>query len=183
MPAPRVHTMKYHPLPIDGAFLIEPEPRTDDRGYFARVFCQQELTELGLNAALSQINTAFSPRAGTLRGMHFQRAPHAEVKIARCLRGAVFDVVLDLRPQSPTFKRWHGAELSAANGHMLYLPEGTAHGYLTLLDDSELMYFTSHPYAPAAAAGVRHDDAAFGIQWPAPIRLVSAADRGWSAFA
>ena len=174
--------MNFEACAVDGAFVITPAPRHDERGYFARVFCQRELADRGLAGDVSQVNTGFSPRAGTLRGMHFQSGEHAEVKIVRCLRGAVFDVVVDLRPESPSFKRWFGVELSAANGRMLYAPAGTAHGYLTLQPDTELLYFTNRPYAPDAARGVRFDDPAFGIGWPGDISLVSAADRGWPDF-
>ncbi|MBL8513004.1 MAG: dTDP-4-dehydrorhamnose 3,5-epimerase family protein, partial [Betaproteobacteria bacterium] len=155
----------------------------DERGYFSRVWCQDELSRQGLNAGLSQVNTALSALQGTLRGMHFQVAPHAEVKIARCLRGAAFDVVLDLRPDSPAFRRWFGLLLTPQSGEMLYIPEGCAHGYLTMADDTELLYFSSVPYAPAAARGVCHDDPAFGIRWPADVRVISQADRSWPAFA
>jgi dTDP-4-dehydrorhamnose 3,5-epimerase len=174
--------MIFETVPIAGAYLISPQLRTDERGYFARVFCRDELAAQGLCADYYQANTALSPRAGTLRGLHFQRAPHAEVKLMRCTRGSVFDVVLDLRPDSPTFLRWHGAELSANNCVMLYAPAGTAHGYLTLTDDSELLYMTSSKYAPDVATGVRFDDQAFGIRWPRDIALVSQADRSWPNF-
>ena len=122
-------------------------------------------------------------RRGTLRGMHYQEAPHTEVKLIRCTRGAVHDVVVDLRPDSPTHRRWMGVELSARNGRTLYAPEGCAHGYLTLEDDTELLYFASDVYAPAAARGVRYDDPAFGIAWPGRIELVSAQDRSWPDYA
>lgn len=174
--------MNFEPLSVSGAFLITPQPRPDERGYFARIFCRDELHKQALCGDFCQINTGFNPRAGTLRGMHFQRGDDAEVKLARCVRGAVYDVVVDLRPQSPTYLRWAAAELSADNGAMLYAPAGTAHGYLTLCDDAELTYMTSRPYAPNAVDGVRHDDPAFGIQWPREIVLVSQADRAWSDF-
>jgi dTDP-4-dehydrorhamnose 3,5-epimerase len=174
--------MIFEPLPVAGAYLITPEKRSDERGYFARVFCHDELAAQGLRADYCQANTALSQRAGTLRGMHYQRAPHAEVKLIRCTRGRVFDVVLDLRRDSPTYLRWHGAELSADNAAMLYAPAGTAHGYLTLSDDSELLYMTSAKYAPQAATGVRYDDRAFGIRWPGDVVLVSQADRTWPEF-
>jgi dTDP-4-dehydrorhamnose 3,5-epimerase len=174
--------MNFEPLPVHGAFVISPQRRADDRGYFARAFCRDEMIRQGLCGDFSQINTALSHRAGTLRGMHFQRAPHEEVKLVRCVRGSVFDVVLDLRPGSPTFRRWSGVELSADNGSMLYAPEGTAHGYLTLVDDTELTYMTSAPYAPDSVDGVRHDDPAFGIQWPRSISLMSPADRSWADY-
>lgn len=167
---------------IDGAFLIEPERRSDERGYFARLFCQKELAGRGLEAGISQANTGFSPRAGTLRGLHFQLAPHTEVKIARCLRGAAFDVAVDLRPDSPTYRRWTAHELSAENGSLLYVPAGCAHGYLTLRPDTELMYFTSAAYAPDAARGIRYDDPAFAIAWPAKVEVISKADLSWPDF-
>jgi dTDP-4-dehydrorhamnose 3,5-epimerase len=167
---------------IDGVFLIEPERRTDERGFFARMFCEKELADRGLVGSICQMNTGFSPRAGTLRGVHYQEAPHTEVKIMRCLRGAVYDVVVDLRPKSPTFKRWFGTELTADNGRLLYAPEGTAHGYLTLADDTELMYMTSRPYASQAARGVRFDDPAFAINWPAAPSIVSKVDKSWPDF-
>ena len=167
---------------VKGAFVIRPQPRRDERGHFARIYCQHELAARGLATEISQINTGFSPRAGTLRGIHYQDQPHDEVKIARCVRGAVFDVVVDLRRDSPTFKCWFGAELNADNGLMLYAPAGTAHGYLTLQSDTELVYLTSKPYAPNAARGVRFDDLAFGIAWPTEITVVSQADRAWPDF-
>jgi dTDP-4-dehydrorhamnose 3,5-epimerase len=174
--------MKFEPCSVDGAWVLSPEPRRDDRGYFARIFCAEELARIGLCGKVAQINTGFSPLSGTLRGMHFQEAPHAEVKIARCVRGAVFDVVADLRLDSPTFGKWFGLTLSDENGLMLYAPAGTAHGYLTLRPDTELVYTTSRPYAPDAVRGMRHDDPAFGIQWPGPVNIISAADRGWPDF-
>jgi dTDP-4-dehydrorhamnose 3,5-epimerase len=181
--SPDEQRMLFSETDIDGAFLIEPEPRVDDRGFFARMFCTAELAERGLAGNISQVNTGFSPRAGTLRGLHFQLAPHAEVKIARCLRGSVFDVAVDLRDGSPTYKRWTGHVLSADNGKLLYVPAGCAHGYLTLLPDTELMYFTSAPYAPAAGRGIRYNDPAFAIEWPAKVEVISTADSSWPAFA
>jgi dTDP-4-dehydrorhamnose 3,5-epimerase len=170
-PAPQDAEMRFVQTDIQGAFLIEPERRVDERGFFARMFCEKTLADRGLVGSLCQVNTGFSPSAGTLRGLHYQEDPHAEVKIMRCVRGAAYDVVVDLRPDSPTFKRWFGAELTADNGRLLYAPEGTAHGYLTLTDDAELLYMTSRPYAPQAARGVRFDDPAFAIAWPAPVRI------------
>lgn len=174
--------MQFEEGAVAGAFLIRPQPRSDERGFFARVYCEKELTQQGLVGSISQVNTGFSPRRGTLRGMHYQSAPHAEVKIARCVRGAAFDVVVDLRPDSRTFKQWFGARLTADNGHMIYAPAGTAHGYLTLEADTELMYMTNQAYAPSAVAGVRFDDPAFGIVWPDEATLVSQADRDWADF-
>jgi dTDP-4-dehydrorhamnose 3,5-epimerase len=169
----------FEELAVSGAFLMKPERRVDERGYFARVWCRKELGERGLANHIEQINTGFSPKAGTLRGMHYQLPPHAEVKVVRCTRGAAFDVVVDLRRGSPTYGRWAGARLSPAEGALLVVPEGCAHGYLTLEDDTELVYMTSAAYAPGSARGVRHDDTAFGIQWPASIQVISEADRRW----
>lgn len=167
---------------VEGAFAIELEPRRDARGWFARTWCERELADHGLVARIAQVNAQWSPQPGTLRGLHFQEPPHAEVKIVRCTRGGVYDVVVDLRPASPTFLRWMARELTPDNGLMLYAPEGCAHGYLTLERDSEVTYLTSACYAPEAARGVRFDDPAFGIDWPAPVRVVSDQDRSWPAF-
>jgi dTDP-4-dehydrorhamnose 3,5-epimerase len=175
-------TLHFDELSVAGAFVIRPQLREDNRGHFARIWCQEELAKRGLVDRVVQVNSGFSPKSGTLRGMHFQRHPHAEVKIARCTRGAVFDVVIDLRLDSPTYRAWAGVALTAQNGHMLYVPEGCAHGYLTTAPDTELVYFTSHRYEPASAGGVRHDDRAFGIAWPAPVALISDADAAWPAF-
>lgn len=174
--------MKFLPTRVEGAFVIEPHRVSDHRGYFARQWCESALAAQGLVARIAQVNVQVSQRAGTLRGMHFQHPPHAEVKIASCQRGAAFDVVLDLRPDSRTFRQWFGIEISGENGLSLYLPEGCAHGYLTLADDTLVMYATSHPYAPSAASGVRHDDPAFTIQWPRTIDVISDADRSWQPF-
>ncbi len=168
---------------VEGAFVIELERRSDERGFFARLWCAEELAGRGLDAGVAQINTAVSPRRGTLRGLHYQLAPHEEVKIVRCFRGAVFDVAVDLRPASATFRRWMGVELSADNARLLYVPQGCAHGYLTLSDDVELVYLTSRPYAPQAARGLRYDDPAFGIDWPAEVTVISDNDRSWAPFA
>jgi dTDP-4-dehydrorhamnose 3,5-epimerase len=177
-----VDRVTLEPFGIAGAFLLTPERRHDDRGWFARIYCERELAERGLAPAHSQVNTGFSPRRGTLRGMHYQAVPHAEIKIVRCTRGKVFDVIVDLRPDSPTYKRWCGVELDAESGLALYAPEGTAHGYLTLADDTELTYMTSRPYAPDAARGVHHADPAFAITWPDEIRVISQADATWPPF-
>lgn len=174
--------VKFTPAGIDGAFEIDLERRTDDRGFFARAWCEGEFAQHGLSTHIAQVNVGTSTKTGTLRGMHYQLAPHAEAKLVRCGRGAVYDVAVDLRPESATFRRWHGCELSAGNGRMLYVPEGCAHGYLTLADDTELTYFASVPYAPGAARGVRHDDPAFAIRWPGPVKVISPADASWPAF-
>jgi dTDP-4-dehydrorhamnose 3,5-epimerase len=171
--------MKFSEGKIPGAYVVELERRNDARGWFARSWCAREFADHGLSSAIAQVNAQFSPRAGTLRGLHYQEAPHAEVKIVRCTRGAIFDVIVDLRPGSPACGQWMGRELTAEEGAMLYAPEGCAHGYLTLADDTEVTYFTSAFYAPECARGVRFDDPAFGIEWPAPVRVVSDQDRQW----
>lgn len=174
--------MKFQKTPIDGVLVLGLEKRQDERGYFARTWCRDELARQGLDATVAQMNTAHNPRAGTLRGMHLQRPPHAEIKVVRCTRGTVFDVALDLRPGSPTFLQWYGVELSADEGSMLWIPEGCAHGYQTLEDHTDLFYLTSRAYAPEHATGVRHDDPAFGIDWPRPVSVISDADRAWGDF-
>lgn len=154
----------------------------DERGHFARAWCQEEFKQHGLNPHVAQVNVGFSHRQGTLRGLHFQVAPHAEAKFVRCTRGAVYDVALDLRKDSATFGKWFGVELTADNGQMLYVPEGFAHGYQTLQEDTEMYYLTSRPYASAAATGVRYNDPAFGIKWPLPVSVISTADQNWPLF-
>ena len=175
--------MLFQETTIPGAFVIELEPIRDERGFFARTWCATQFAKRGLSTTIAQVNTALSAAAGTLRGMHYQAAPHAEVKIAHCPRGAAYDVVLDLRPDSPQYRRWFGLELSEQNFRALYIPEGCAHGYLTLEPDTVLTYSTSVEYAPKSAAGVRFDDPAFGIHWPRAASVVSKADSAWPAFA
>ena len=172
--------MRFTETPVHGAFLIDPEPRGDERGFFARLWCRDEFAAHGLTADFVQCNDSFSARRGTLRGLHYQAAPHGEVKLVRCVRGAVWDVLVDLRPDSPSYRRWFGAELSAANRRLLYVPDGCAHGYLTLEDESEVVYPVSQPYSPAAERGVRWNDPQFGIEWPLaePLTL-SPKDRQW----
>jgi dTDP-4-dehydrorhamnose 3,5-epimerase len=167
---------------VAGSYLIDIEKRTDERGFFARSWCEQEFARHGLTIRIAQINVAVSNKRGTLRGMHYQQAPYAEAKVVRGTRGAIFDVALDLRPESRTYRKWFGAELSERNFSTLYVPEGCAHGYLTLEPDSEVQYLTSCAYAPTAARGVRFDDPAFGIQWPGSPEEISAADRNWPLF-
>ena len=168
--------MIFSELPLHGALLIEPERREDERGFFARTFCADEFSARGLVPAVAQCNVSFNRRRGTLRGLHYQRAPHAEVKLVRCTRGAVYDVIVDIRPGSPTFGRWRAVELSAENRAMLYIPEGFAHGFQTLCDDTELFYQMSTAYVPHAAAGIRWDDPELAIEWPADARAISAGD-------
>lgn len=167
---------------IPGVFIVEPQPHRDERGFFARTWCADEFAAAGLNPALAQCSISFNPAVGTLRGMHYQAAPHAEAKLVRCTMGAIFDVALDLRPDSPAYLRHVGVELSAENRRALYIPEGCAHGFLTLADDSEVFYQISVPYAPGSARGARFDDPAFGIRWPGPAKVISARDRAYPDF-
>jgi dTDP-4-dehydrorhamnose 3,5-epimerase len=164
---------------VIGAKLIEPTPHSDDRGRFMRTWCTREFSEHGITFSPVQANMGFSVRKGTVRGMHFQEAPALEAKLVRCTRGAMFDVVLDLRPDSDSYGKWYGAELTAVNGRMLYVPENCAHGYQTLEDQTEMYYMASEFYTPDAARGVRFDDPAFGIQWPLVDTMVSEQDRNW----
>jgi dTDP-4-dehydrorhamnose 3,5-epimerase len=164
---------------LPGACVLEPERVHDDRGFFARIWCKRELDQHGLKSDLVQSNVGFSDRRGTLRGLHFQKPPYAEVKIVRCPRGAIFDVIVDIRPTSPHYKRWFGVELNEGNGKMIYVPEGFAQGYMTLVDNTEIYYHTSQFYNPAAAFGIRYDDPAFHIQWPLTATTVSEQDRTW----
>ena len=174
--------MLFTATPLDGVFVIDLKKITDERGFFARAWCRDTLAANGLNPNQTQLNVGFSHRRGTLRGLHFQKAPHAEVKIVRCTRGAVFDVAVDLREDSATRGQWFGIELSADNHKQLYIPEGFAHGYQTLEENSEIEYSTTHVYAAASAGGVRYDDPAFGIRWPLPVSVISDADRKWAPF-
>ena len=175
--------MRFCETSVAGAWLIEPEPIADERGFFARTFCREEFADHGLNPELAQANISFNHRKGTLRGLHYQEAPHAEAKLVRSVRGAIWDLALDLRPDSPTYLAWFGVELSDANRAMLYVPEGCAHGFLTLTDDAEVAYQMSAPYAPQAARGVRFDDPAFGISWPGEVVVIHERDRTYPDFA
>jgi dTDP-4-dehydrorhamnose 3,5-epimerase len=174
--------MRFQPTELADAVLIDLDKRTDERGYFARTFCEEEFARVGLETRYVQANTSANPRAGTLRGLHYQVPPHAEVKVVRCTQGAVFDVIVDLRPQSPSFRRWQGFELDAASGRTLYVPKGFAHGYQTLVDDSEVSYLVSYPYTPGAEAGIRYDDPALGIDWPIGVSVISEKDAGWPPY-
>jgi len=167
---------------LEGAWLIDIEPREDERGFFARTWCRQELAAQGLDTEIAQESLSFNRHCGTVRGLHFQRSPHEETKIVRCGRGAIFDVIVDLRPRSPSYLRWQGFELTAENRRALYIPKGFAHGFQTLTDDAEIAYQISAFYAPEAAGGYRHDDAAFGIAWPLPVTVIGERDLGWPAF-
>jgi dTDP-4-dehydrorhamnose 3,5-epimerase len=174
--------LRFQPTPVHGAWLVEGVRREDDRGFFARLFCETEFAARGLETRFTQMNTSLSRRCHTLRGMHYQLPPAAEVKLVRCTAGALFDVVLDLRPDSPSFARWFGAELSAENRRMLYLPRGCAHGFLTLRDETETLYLMSDTHAPGLERGLRFDDPRFAIAWPATPVDISARDLAWPAF-
>jgi dTDP-4-dehydrorhamnose 3,5-epimerase len=163
-----------------GCYQVDLERRVDPRGFFARVWCAGEFRALGLSTHVEQANVSFNERAGTLRGLHLQRPPHQEAKLIRCIRGSIWDVCLDVRPDSPSYGKWVGAELNASNGRALYVPEGCAHGYQTLVDESEVFYLASCGFAPSHEAGVRWDDPAFAIEWPrAEGRTLSEKDAAW----
>ena len=171
--------MQLVPTPLAGAFTIDVEPRHDERGHFARVFCRQAFAAAGVDLDVAQANHSYSARRGTLRGLHYQLPPSAEIKLVRCLAGALWDVIVDLRPGSPTFARWFGAELTSRNQRMMLVPRGFAHGFITLADHTEMLYLVGHAHDPAAERGVRFDDPAIGIRWPIAPLVVSAKDRGW----
>lgn len=174
--------MRFRETELPGAFVIELEKIEDNRGFFARVWCQQDFEDNGLVSRIVQVSTSFNTKAGTLRGMHYQVAPHVETKVVRCTRGALYDVIVDLRPDSPTYKRWIGVELTAKNHAMLYVPAGFAHGFITLEDDTEVTYLISEAHHPQAARAIRWDDPVFNIQWPRPVAEISERDAGWPDF-
>ena len=172
--------MIFTPTRLRDAYVIDVERRADERGFLARTFCEREFAEHGLPMSIVQSSTIHSPRRNTLRGLHYQEAPHSEIKLVRCTRGSIFLVMVDLRPDSPTAGDWLGVELTADNERLAYVPEGFAQGYQTLADDTEVLYQMSHHYVAEAASGVRWDDPAFGIEWPAAQeRLISERDRAW----
>lgn len=171
--------MHFLEVGIAGVRVIDPNAHEDARGRFMRAWCSLEFHEHGLDFLPVQANLGFSTQKGTLRGMHFQSAAAPEAKLVRCTRGAIFDVALDLRPESPTFCKWYGAELSAQNGRMLYVPELCAHGYQTLEENTEMYYMTSAFYTPDAVRGARFDDPAFNIEWPLAATVISEQDRNW----
>ena len=171
--------MLFEPTDIPGCVVVRPERHADDRGHFARTWDGEAFAAHGLSPAVAQCSVSFNAARGTLRGMHYQAAPHAEAKLVRCTRGALYDVCLDLRPDSPTFRRWTATTLTADNGAALYVPEGCAHGFLTLADDTEAFYTISAPYVPDAGRGVRYDDPAFGIAWPEPVRVIHPRDAAY----
>jgi dTDP-4-dehydrorhamnose 3,5-epimerase len=172
------------PTPLAGAWEIELAPIADERGWFARTFDADAFAAHGLDPKVVQCNSSFNVQSDTLRGMHFQLDPHGEPKLVRCVRGAIYDVAVDLRPDSPTYCRWHAVELSEDDGRMLFIPSGMAHGFQTLRDNSEVLYQMGHAYVPESASGVRWDDPAFGIEWPVPAgeRTISDKDRAYPDF-
>jgi len=174
--------MTFHETRLPGVFEIHLEPKADERGFFARAWCQREFEAQGLHSSLVQCNISFNRRKGTLRGMHYQAQPYAEAKLVRCTRGALYDVVLDLRPDSPTHKEWIAAVLTGDKRNMIYVPVGCAHGFLTLTDETEVFYQMSEFYNPEAARGVRWDDPAFKIIWPEPVEVISKRDRTYPGF-
>jgi dTDP-4-dehydrorhamnose 3,5-epimerase len=176
--------VRFTEAPLAGAWVIDPDRRSDERGFFARTFDREEFAARGLESAVVQCSTSYNTRAGTLRGMHFQAAPHGEPKVVRCTQGAIYDVIVDLRPGSPMHRRWFATELSAANGRSVYIPVGVAHGFQTVADASEVLYMMGHEYVPDAASGVRWDDPAFGISWPdCDQRIMSDRDRSYPDYA
>lgn len=167
---------------LKGAFVVELEKLADERGFFARTWCEREFRKYGLNPRLVQCSTSFNTQRGTLRGVHYQAAPYEETKLVRCTRGSIYDVIIDLRPASATFTKHFGMFLDPCQGTMLYIPEGFAHGFLTLEDDTEVFYQMSEFYEPSSAKGVRWNDPAFGIEWPASVSVISDRDRDYPDF-
>lgn len=174
--------MRFEPTELDGAWVVHPERIEDSRGYFVRTFCINEFGERGLVTEFPQHSVSSSSRKGTVRGMHFQRAPHGEVKLVRCLSGAIWDVIIDIRPNSPTFRQSRGFELSGDNGLQLYIPEGFAHGLQTLQDDTRVNYLISKFHVPGAADGLRYNEPGFDVKWPQPVTVISEKDLAWPDF-
>jgi dTDP-4-dehydrorhamnose 3,5-epimerase len=175
--------MIFHETAIPGPVVIDLERRGDERGYFARAWCEKEFAAHGITTGFVQANMSVSRSKGTLRGLHLQFAPHREAKLVRCVRGALYDVAVDARPESPTFGKWVGVELTAESHRMIFVPEGFAHGFQTLADDSEAHYMVSAFYAPGAEGGIRYDDPELGIAWPLPVSAMSEKDQKWPGIA
>jgi dTDP-4-dehydrorhamnose 3,5-epimerase len=171
--------MRFTPMPLSGAYLIQLEPRADARGTFARAFCAREFAAKGLRESFVQANISTNLKAGTVRGLHFQRDPHAEAKLVQCVKGSIYDVVVDMRKESATYLRWTGAELSDANGMMIYVPAGFAHGYQTLLDKTNVLYLVSEYYTPESESGLRYSDPKLAIEWPHAVSEISEKDGRW----
>lgn len=174
--------MKFHSTPLTGAFVMEPERNSDDRGFFARLFCEREFQEASLNVRFVQVNNSLSLVRGTLRGLHYQLPPAAEVKVIRCLRGGIYDLILDLRPDSPTYGKCFGERLDSDNRLMMYVPRGFAHATLSLTDDTEILYLVSEFHNAEVERGVRFDDPRFSIKWPVEPVVISKKDREWRDF-
>lgn len=174
--------MRFKESKLKGAYIIDLEKHQDDRGFFARTFCRKELEAHGLIADVAQANMSLSKTRGTLRGMHYQKSPFEETKLVRCTQGALYDVIIDLRPDSASFKQWIGVELSADNYRMLFVPKNFAHGFITLTDDTEVTYMVSQFYAPGSELGIRWNDPQFGIQWPLDVQVISEKDANWPDF-
>jgi dTDP-4-dehydrorhamnose 3,5-epimerase len=174
--------MKFIATDLPDVWRIDPELKRDDRGFFARAWCQREFAEHGIDSRCLQANIAFNLRRGTLRGIHYNAAPHEEAKLVRCVRGGLYCVALDLRPDSPAHERWIAHEITADNRCALWVPKGCALGYQTLADDTEVHYLMSDYYSPEVARGIRYDDAAFAIRWPLGVSVISEADRNWPAY-
>jgi dTDP-4-dehydrorhamnose 3,5-epimerase len=174
--------MIFAPTAVEGAFLLQPERLEDERGFFARTYCVRELGEHGLDSQVVQRSVSYNRKRGTMRGMHYQAAPHEETKLVSCSRGEIYDVVIDLRPDSPSYRRWISTSLTADNGHLLYIPRGCAHGFVTLTDDAVVDYQISDFHHPESASGVRYDDPAFGVEWPMEPVVINARDRAWPAY-
>jgi len=174
--------MKLEQTKIEGVFAIHSEPFKDERGFFNRIFCQKELEVIKPGIVIAQVNHSMTKTKGTIRGMHFQNPPHAEMKIIRCVKGSIFDVAVDLRKDSPTFLQWHGEVLSAENMKALVVPEGCAHGFQSLEDDIEMVYMSTSPYCKEAESGVRFDEPKVGVKWPLPVSVVSEKDRNLCAY-
>ncbi len=168
--------MEFIKTTLDGAYLILPEPKSDSRGWFARFFCKEAFSTIGHNKEWVQMNHSFTSVKGTVRGMHFQRHPHSEIKLVRCIAGKIVDVIIDLRPESPTYKQHAAFELSAQNKHMIYIPEGFAHGFQTMEDNTELIYLHSNYYNPEFESGIRYNDQSFSINWPLEMTNISDRD-------
>jgi len=171
--------MIFTPTALTGATIVDIEPRQDERGFFARAWCQNEFEAQGLNGRLAQTNLSYNKKKGTLRGMHYQVPPHAEAKLMRCTRGAIWDMIVDLRPTSSTYRQSLGIELTADNHRMLYVPEGFAHGFITLVDETEVTYQVSEFYTPGAERGVRWNDPALCLEWPIAMQVISEKDAHW----
>lgn len=174
--------MIFNETKLPGAYVIDLEPRGDERGFFSRAWCEREFVEAGLSTRIAQANVSLSRDKGTLRGMHLQLPPAGEIKLIRCIRGAIYDVIIDLRPASPTLGQWIGVELTNANRKALYVPEGFAHGFQTLTSDTEVFYQVSEFYSPEHETGVRFNDPRFGVEWPEEITVISDKDQNWPDF-